>query len=54
MLCIVIKGPSLKEAELQLEKASQYADMVELRLDLFSAFSLQDLKQLKEKNKIGG
>lgn len=47
MLCIVIKGPSLEEAYQQLVKAKSLADIVELRLDLFSSLDLETLKECR-------
>lgn len=48
MLCAVIKGPSYKEAQKQMLKAYQKADIVELRLDLFDSIDLGRLKMLRE------
>lgn len=36
MLCVVIIGPSIEEARIQIQQASSYADLVELRLDRFT------------------
>lgn len=35
MLCVSIKGPSFQEVEGQIQQASLYADLIELRLDYF-------------------
>lgn len=47
MICVVIKGPTFKDAQQQLKKALTCADLVELRLDNFSSLSLTDLKKLR-------
>lgn len=45
MISVVIKGPSLKEAEEQIEKALPYADLVELRLDCFHTLDIESLRK---------
>lgn len=52
MLCAVIKGPSYPEAHEQMLRASQNADIVELRLDLFDSINLETLKILRETTKL--
>jgi len=47
MLCAVIKGPSSEEAKQQIISVQPYADLVELRLDCFSTFDLDALKNLR-------
>lgn len=46
MLCVVIKGPSYDEAHRQISKVLPYADVVELRLELFT-FDFKQLKNLR-------
>lgn len=46
MLCVPIKGPSFEEAYQQIEKATSYAQLVELRLDQFTSFETQPLQKL--------
>jgi 3-dehydroquinate dehydratase/shikimate dehydrogenase len=46
MICVVIKGPTLLQAREQIKRARQHADLVELRLDLFSEWDLESLKNL--------
>lgn len=46
-LCIVIKGPSYEDASYQISQAQKYAEIVELRLDLFSQLDIEALKQLR-------
>ncbi len=52
MLCVVIKGPSKADIEEQLNLSVQYADLVELRLDLFDRIDLDALKVLRAKYSI--
>lgn len=52
MLCTAIKGPSLKEVERQLAIAMDCADLVELRLDLFDSWNIQDIKELRSQFQI--
>jgi 3-dehydroquinate dehydratase/shikimate dehydrogenase len=47
MICIVIRGPSLEEAHQQIAKALKYAQLIELRLDLFLTRDYASLKQLQ-------
>ncbi len=47
MICVVIKGPNLQEAYQQINEAIPYADLVELRLDLFSEIDMEGIKKLK-------
>lgn len=47
MICIVIKGPSYAEAAQQIAGALLYADLIELRLDLFHGLDREDLKKLR-------
>lgn len=47
MLCVVIKGPSFEEAEQQITKALESADLVELRLDYFKMVDIDALKKLR-------
>lgn len=49
MLCVVISGPSLIEAEKQLEDAARYTSLVEWRLDLFETQDIVLLGALKQK-----
>lgn len=55
MLCIVIKGPTWEEVVRQVAAASDCADSVELRLDMFSQINLRSstavsrLKELRRK-----
>lgn len=51
MLTAVIKGPSIQEAEAQIDKASPYANAYEFRLDFFSHRDLSEIKKLKERAK---
>lgn len=44
MICVVIKGPSLKAAQEQIQAALTHADLVELRLDLFDDLDIGQLK----------
>src|SRR5581483_3195962 len=46
-ICIPIRGPSFAEAREQLTAALEKADLVELRLDLFSSFDLHELEKLR-------
>ncbi len=46
MLCAVVKGPSFVEAESQIQKALESADIVELRLDMFSSIDLIEINRL--------
>jgi 3-dehydroquinate dehydratase/shikimate dehydrogenase len=48
MICVVIKGPSLSLAKEQINSIISYADIVELRLDLFESFNIEEIKDLKE------
>jgi 3-dehydroquinate dehydratase/shikimate dehydrogenase len=45
MLCVVIKGPTVEEAFQQIQEALEFADIVELRIDLFD--SMAGLERLK-------
>lgn len=47
MLCAVIKGPTLEDAQKQIHKAEQFADLIELRLDYFHLCKLCDLNTLQ-------
>ncbi len=47
MLCVVIKGPTWEEANQQINKALDWSDAVELRLDCFYSLDLSALKQLQ-------
>ncbi|WP_349305240.1 shikimate dehydrogenase [Neochlamydia sp. AcF95] len=46
MICVVILGPTMEEARLQIQQASLYADLIELRLDYFTHRELTTLKSL--------
>lgn len=50
MLCIPVKGPTMRDAEEQLNSALQNADMIELRLDEFE--NLQNLQEFRKKIQI--
>lgn len=52
MLCVAIKGPSYKEVEEQIAQALPYADLVELRLDLFSLLDFDALRKIRTKYSI--
>lgn len=45
MICVVIKGPSIQEAEAQIKKALPYAALIELRLDLFQSLDIKTLRE---------
>lgn len=45
-ICIVIVGPSIEEVKEQIQQASLYADLIELRLDLFLERDAKTLKNL--------
>lgn len=47
MICTPIKGPTLAEAQQQICAALPFANLVELRLDLFDEFKLSELEQLQ-------
>ncbi len=48
MLCTVIKGPTIKEAYHQIQKAQHAkANLVELRLDFFEDLNISSLKNLR-------
>lgn len=47
MICVVIKGPSFQEAYQQISEALKFADLIELRLDLFRSLDLDALKDLR-------
>lgn len=47
MLCVVIKGPSFEEAEIQIQEALKFADLIELRLDCFKSWDLEKLQALR-------
>ena len=49
MLCISIIGPFLGDIEQQLSRAVGFAEIVEMRLDLFQDIELNDLRMLKER-----
>lgn len=40
MICSIIKGPTFSEAVDQIEYASQYSQMVEFRIDLFTSLDI--------------
>ncbi|KIC73461.1 Shikimate biosynthesis protein AroDE [Neochlamydia sp. EPS4] len=46
VICIVILGPTLEEARLQIQQASLHADLIELRLDYFIHREPTTLKSL--------
>lgn len=48
LICIPIVGPTLAEARQQLSQAKLVADTVELRLDLFSSFTVEEIRQLRQ------
>ena len=48
MICVSIKGPTLKEALNQLEKAEGLADLVEMRFDLFEIIDINEIKELQK------
>lgn len=48
MLCVVIRGPSLDQVEHQLAQAMHVADLVELRVDLFSSRDISSLQRLRK------
>ncbi|MBA3238947.1 MAG: shikimate dehydrogenase [Parachlamydiaceae bacterium] len=52
MICVVIKGPSVKKAFSQIAQAIPYADLIELRIDLFEEIELNGLKELCKESKI--
>lgn len=52
MICAVIKGPSYAEADSQLAQAEQVADLVEMRLDLFTALDIAAVRHLRQKHAI--
>lgn len=47
MLCVVIKGPTLNEVRAQLSQALHSADLVELRLDDFTDWDIDSIRQLQ-------
>lgn len=47
-ICVVIKGPSFKEAHEQIAEAQREADLVEIRLDYFTELNETAIKKLKE------
>lgn len=49
MICVVIKGPSFKEVEEQIQKALPYADLLEFRLDFFESLDLKRIQSIKDK-----
>ena len=50
-LCLVISGPSIHEAREQIKKASQFADVLEFRLDLFNFKKTDAIRHLLEATK---
>lgn len=48
MICAVIKGSNFPDVYRQMTQAVAAADLVELRMDYFSAFDLPALKRLRE------
>lgn len=50
--CIVITGPSYREAEEEMERALPYADLFELRLDQFKTIDVEALKGLRSRFKL--
>lgn len=52
MICVVIKGPTIEDADQQIALAKKYANLVELRLDHFTSIELTSINQLREKYSI--
>lgn len=52
MICVVITGPSVKEAQEQIEQASKVANLVEIRLDCFPHIGNEELAHLRSICKI--
>ncbi|MFA6915093.1 MAG: shikimate dehydrogenase [Parachlamydiales bacterium] len=52
MICVAIKGPTFSDARHQISLALQYADIIELRLDLFNTLDLQALEALRNEHSI--
>lgn len=48
MLCVIIKGPTVEDAHQQIQRAMSYADIVELRLDLFHKIDLAEIATLRD------
>lgn len=48
MICVVIKGPSYAEVHSQISQASNIANLVELRLDLFEKLDFITLEKIKK------
>jgi 3-dehydroquinate dehydratase / shikimate dehydrogenase len=48
MLCIPITGSNLSQAAAQIGRAILEGDILELRLDLFEPYTLEELKQLRQ------
>lgn len=48
MLCGVITGPTERDAWMQIAKAADHADLLELRLDLFEDSSFPAIQRLKQ------
>lgn len=47
-LCVVITGPTLEDAQYQMSKTRDFADIFEFRLDLFSFTELKKIALLQE------
>lgn len=48
MLCLIVQGPTLDEAESQLKKAASLADVIELRLDLIEGLDFTRVEKLRK------
>ncbi|MBS0623474.1 MAG: shikimate dehydrogenase [Verrucomicrobia bacterium] len=48
MLCLPVLGPSVLEAQKQIEEASAVAHLLEFRLDLFTDCNIKALKELRD------
>lgn len=47
MICVVVKGPTYEEACRQIEEASLFAQLVELRLDCFCTLEKEALREIR-------
>jgi len=47
MICVAIRGPTYQEAQAQIAAAMPYADLVELRLDLFQEIDFAEILKLR-------
>src|SRR5437588_746325 len=48
MICVVIKGPTIAEARQQIAQAILEADLIELRLDLFTHLDREAFETLRK------